>query len=343
MTSAKAAADSMAPLAVTMGEPAGIGPELAGQAWQRRLQDGIAPFYCLADPAFLSSRFKTAGLDVPVRVISDAPEAAATFPSALPVLALDNPVRSGRAGAPSRDDAPAVLESIERAVDEVVSGAGRAVMTSPVQKETLYDSGFSFPGHTEFLGDLVTRHGLTARPVMMIASEELRVVPVTIHVPLADVPRLLTTGMIVETAMIVARELTARFGIETPRLAVTGLNPHAGEGARIGLEDRDIVAPAVLQLREAGVAATGPHPADTLFHDTARSGYDAVIAMYHDQALIPIKTIAFETAVNVTLGLPIVRTSPDHGTALPLAGTGRASPSSLIAALRMADRLSRVP
>ncbi len=331
---------SPGPLVVTMGEPAGIGPELVGQAWLAGVRHGMPPFYCLADPVFLTKRLAAAGVDAPLALVTEAEEAEAAFPDGVPVIPLDRTVVSGEAGSPSVADAPAVLEAIERSVADVIAGQAAGVVTAPVQKEALYDAGFAFPGHTEFLGDLAVRHGLPARPVMMLASDALRVVPVTIHVPLVDVPRLLTTDLIVETAEIVARELTAKFGIAAPRLAVSGLNPHAGEGGRIGTEDRDVVAPAVERLRGLGIDAAGPQAADTLFHASARTGYDAAICMYHDQALIPIKTIAFEDAVNVTLGLPFVRTSPDHGTALSLAGTGRADPSSLIAAIRMAHAMA---
>jgi 4-hydroxythreonine-4-phosphate dehydrogenase len=233
-----------------------------------------------------------------------------------------------------------VIESIDRATADVLNGRARALVTAPVQKEMLYEAGFRFPGHTEYLGEIASRTGNPSTPVMMLACDELRVVPVTIHVPLSAVPTLLTTNLIVETAEIVARELASRFRIASPRLAIAGLNPHAGEGARIGIEERDTIIPAVERLRARGIAATGPHPADAMFYPAARAGYDVAIAMYHDQALIPIKTIAFDRAVNVTLGLPFVRTSPDHGTALSLAGSGRADPSSFIAAIRMAAQLT---
>lgn len=328
------------PLAVTMGEPAGIGVELIGMAWQARTHRGLAPFYCHGDDEFIAARFAACGMDVPVEEISAPHEALARFNEGLPVVPLSRSVRSGYAQAPAVDDAASVVQSIERAVDDVIDGKAGAVITAPVQKETLYAAGFAFPGHTEFLGELARRRGLDARPVMMLACDELRVVPVTIHVPLRNVPVLLTVDAIVETAEIVARDLIGRLRIPSPRLAVTGLNPHAGEGGHIGSEDRDIIAPAIDVLRSRGLAATGPHPGDTLFHPAARAGYDAAICMYHDQALIPIKTIAFDESVNVTLGLPFVRTSPDHGTALMLAGTGTANPSSFIAALHMADRMT---
>jgi 4-hydroxythreonine-4-phosphate dehydrogenase len=331
---------SRLPIVLTMGEPAGIGPELAGQAWLDRASAALDPFYSIANPDFLAGRFAATGIDVPIKAIASPHDAEAVFGVALPVIPLEKPVVSGQPGEPSVKDAPGVLESIERAVANVIDGAACAVVTAPVQKETLYTSGFEFPGHTEFLGELAQRRGLSARPVMMIASDELRVVPVTIHVPISTVPGLLDIDAIVETAEIVASELSKRFGIDKPRLAVAGLNPHAGEGGRIGSEDRDVIAPAVERLRAGGIDATGPQAADTLFHAAARSRYDAAICMYHDQALIPIKTVAFEDAVNVTLGLPFVRTSPDHGTALTLAGTGKANPSSLIAAIQLARHMA---
>ena len=331
---------SRPPLAVTMGDPAGVGPELSAQAWLRRERDDTPAFFVAADPDFLERRIAEAGLGVPVKAIETPADTHAVFGAALPVLPLGGAVPDGLAGVPSVADAAMVLASIEQAVDLVIEGDASAIVTSPVHKETLYRSGFAFPGHTEFLGDLANRRGLLARPVMMLACPELRVVPATVHVPLADVPGQLTTDLIVETCRIVARDLKSRFGLSAPRLAVAGLNPHAGEGGQIGTEDRDIIVPAIEQLVRSGIRASGPFAADTLFHRQARASYDAAIAMYHDQALIPIKTIAFDSAVNATLGLPFVRTSPDHGTALTLAGTGKADPSSLIAAIALADRMA---
>ena len=332
------------PLAVTMGEPAGVGPELIAQSWFRiRHERGgrpQTPFYCYCDPDFLSKRLSDAGIAVPLSIVETAVEAVSVFSGGLPVIPLARRVVSGRAGFPSSEDAAAVLDSIERAVADVLSGQAGGVVTAPVQKETLYDAGFAFPGHTEFLGDLALRNGLDAHPVMMLAAEQLRVVPVTVHVPISAVPGLLTTEAIVTTGEIVARELTSKFGIAAPRLAIAGLNPHAGEGGRIGLEDRDVVAPAVARLQASGINTKGPLAADTLFHEAARKTYDAALCMYHDQALIPIKTVAFDHAVNVTLGLPFIRTSPDHGTALSLAGTGKANPTSFIEAIAMADRMA---
>jgi 4-hydroxythreonine-4-phosphate dehydrogenase len=244
-------------------------------------------------------------------------------------------------GKPDASSAPAAIASIRRAVADVLAGRAAAVVTNPVAKNVLYRSGFAEPGHTEFLAKLAAEAaGKPVHPVMMLWSAELAVVPVTIHLPLRDVVSRLTTELIVETGRIVARDLSTRFGIARPRIAVAGLNPHAGEEGALGEEDATIVAPAVAHLRAEGIDAIGPLPADTLFHERARAGYDVALCMYHDQALIPIKTLAFERAVNVTLGLPFVRTSPDHGTAFDIAGTGRADPSSLVAALALAARLS---
>jgi 4-hydroxythreonine-4-phosphate dehydrogenase len=326
------------PLALTLGEPAGIGPDITLAAWLRRAELGLPPFYLLADPDFVTERARLLGLKVPLRV-TNAEDAAGAFASALPVVALAEKATAAP-GHPDSTSAPAALASIRRAVADVFAGRAHAVVTNPVAKAVLYRTGFAEPGHTEFLAKLAQEHtGRAAHPVMMLWSDELAVVPVTIHLPVRDVPGALTTGLIVETGRIVARDLAARFGIAQPRLALAGLNPHAGEDGSLGKEDRAVVAPAVAQLRAEGIDARGPLPADTMFHAAARRTYDAALAMYHDQALIPIKTLAFDTAVNVTLGLPFVRTSPDHGTAFDIAGTGRASPASLIAALKLAARL----
>jgi 4-hydroxythreonine-4-phosphate dehydrogenase len=326
------------PLALTLGEPAGIGPDITLAAWQRRAELGLPPFYLLADPDFIAERARLIGLKVPLRVV--APEdAAQAFAAALPVVGLAESVTAAP-GAPDATSAPAAVTSIRRAVDDVFAGRAHAVVTNPVAKAVLYRTGFAEPGHTEFLAKLAQEHtGRAWHPVMMLWSDELAVVPVTIHLPVREVAGQLTTGLIVTTGHIVARDLKERFGIARPRLALAGLNPHAGEEGALGEEDRSVVAPAVEQLRADGIDARGPLPADTMFHAAARRTYDAALAMYHDQALIPIKTLAFDHAVNVTLGLPFVRTSPDHGTAFDIAGTGRANPASLIAALKLAARL----
>jgi 4-hydroxythreonine-4-phosphate dehydrogenase len=272
--------------------------------------------------------------------VTEPAAATATFAQALPVVDIGVAI-TAEPGHPDASSAPAAIAAIRRAVRHVYSGRARAVVTNPIAKNVLYRSGFAEPGHTEYLAKLTTEMmGITAQPVMMLWSEELAVVPVTIHLPLREVVTRLTSDLIATTGRIVARDLKNRFGVARPRLAIAGLNPHAGEDGALGEEDRTVVAPAVARLRAAGIDARGPLPADTLFHAAARASYDAALAMYHDQALIPIKTLAFDHAVNVTLGLPFVRTSPDHGTAFDIAGSGRADPSSLIAALRLAQRLS---
>jgi 4-hydroxythreonine-4-phosphate dehydrogenase len=322
-----------------MGEPAGIGPELALSAWIRRTAQDVPAFIVLADPDHLAHLAKKLDYAVPV-VVTEPERAAEMFPLALPVMPLDMAVLA-EPGTPNTADAPAIIESIRRSVELVHQGRASAIVTNPISKAPLLRAGFPHPGHTEFLGALAELHsGQPHRAVMMLWAPELAVVPVTVHIPLADVSKQLTREVIVETARIVAHDLKTRFGIRHPRLALCGLNPHAGEDGALGAEDAQIIKPAIEQLRGEGVDATGPWPADTMFHEAARQTYDAVLAMYHDQALIPIKTIAFDRAVNVTLGLPFVRTSPDHGTAFDIAGQGKADPSSLIAALKLAARLA---
>jgi 4-hydroxythreonine-4-phosphate dehydrogenase len=327
------------PLALTLGEPAGIGPDITFAAWRRRAELGLSPFYLLADPAFVARRAERIAPDTPVTVVT--PEAAtAAFATALPVVDIAVPV-TAEPGRPDQSSAPAALAAIRRAVADVLAGAAAALVTNPVAKNVLYRSGFPEPGHTEYLGKLAEEStGVAAQPVMMLWSPELAVVPVTIHLALKDVTARLSEGLVVETGRIVARDLRQRFGIARPRLAIAGLNPHAGEDGALGDEDLTVVRPAVERLKAEGIDARGPLPADSLFHQAARASYDVALAMYHDQALIPIKTLAFDHAVNVTLGLPFVRTSPDHGTAFDIAGTGRADPASLIAALQLAARLS---
>ena len=321
------------PLALTLGDPAGIGPELALKAYAQRTATS-RPFFVIADPAQLAALAPKTPLET-----CDPRDATRVFARALPVVPLKAKV-AATPGRPSPANAAATLESIERAVAYVRAGEAGAVVTNPIAKEVLYSAGFKHPGHTEFLGALARRWwGGPGDAVMMLWSPELAVVPVTVHIALKDVPAALTTARIVATARITAHDLTSRFGVANPRLALAGLNPHAGEGGAMGREDIDIVAPAVAQLRAEGINATGPHPADTLFHAAARARYDTALCMYHDQALIPIKTLAFDSAVNVTLGLPFIRTSPDHGTAFDIAGTGKANPASLIAALALAARL----
>jgi len=325
------------PLLLTQGDPAGIGPELTLRAWLERGREALPPFAVLGDPSHLERVAQTLGWTVPI-VPVDASQAGAAFATALPVIPLKARV-SAEAGKPDPASAPSVIESIETAVRLVRGKEASAVVTNPIAKHVLYDAGFRYPGHTEFLAALAGQDGKAYHPVMMLWSEELAVVPVTVHIPLSAVPAALTTELIVLTGRIVARELKERFGLAKPRLALAGLNPHAGESGAMGPEDQSVIGPAVTALRADGIAVSGPLPADTMFHARARKSYDAALAMYHDQALIPIKTIAFDEAVNVTLGLPFVRTSPDHGTAFDIAGKGIARPDSLMAAIRLAARL----
>jgi 4-hydroxythreonine-4-phosphate dehydrogenase len=327
------------PLALTLGEPAGIGPDITLAAWRRRAELALAPFYILADPAFMASRAKCLALDIPIAVVEPA-AAVNAFRTALPVVDIGVHV-TAEPGRPDQTSAPAALAAINRAVADVRAGIAAAVVTNPVAKNVLYRSGFAEPGHTEYLAKLAQEAtGAPVHPVMLLWSPELAVVPVTIHLPLREVVARLSSDLIVQTGRIVARDLIARFGIARPRLVVAGLNPHAGEDGALGSEDFGMVRPAVERLRADGIDVRGPLPADTLFHAAARASYDVALTMYHDQALIPIKTLAFAHAVNVTLGLPFIRTSPDHGTAFDIAGSGRADPSSLIAAIALAARLS---
>jgi 4-hydroxythreonine-4-phosphate dehydrogenase len=327
------------PLALTMGEPAGIAPEITAAAWLSLAAAGPA-FALLGDAALIRERARTLGREVAVREVADIAEAAATFQDALPVLPC--PLRSPAPapGQPDPGQADAVIRSIDRAVELALAGAVAGIVTNPIQKETLYVAGFRHEGHTDYLADLAVKAGHAAEPVMMLSVGSLRSVPVTVHVPLKDVPGRLSQGAIERQARVLAAALEQRFGIARPRLAVTGLNPHAGEGGRIGEEEVTIIRPAVAALRASGLDVVGPLPADTAFQADTRNRFDAVICMYHDQALIPIKTLGFHEGVNTTLGLPFIRTSPDHGTALALAGTGRANPQSLIAALRLAAQMA---
>ena len=326
------------PLALTSGEPAGIGPDITIKAWLRRAELKLPPFYLLGDCDLIRERAKTLGLDI--RLADASPEdAVATFASALPVVATGSVATAGP-GQPDDTSANAAISSIRQAVGDVVAGRAGAVVTNPIAKSVLYRAGFRHPGHTEFLAELAAAGGHTPQAVMMLWSPVLAVVPVTIHLPLRDAVTELSSNLIVTTVRIVVADLKSRFGLAKPRLVLSGLNPHAGEDGTLGTEELSIVAPAIDTLRAEGIDVRGPLPADTMFHEAMRKTYDCAICMYHDQALIPIKTLAFDDAVNVTLGLPFIRTSPDHGTAFDIAGTGRANPSSLIAALRLAARMA---
>ncbi len=325
------------PIAVTLGDPAGIGPDITLLSWHARAVHALPPFAVYGDADVLRDRAGALGLDVPLAVIRHVGEAVQLFSRALPVVRPEQ--ESGARGAADADTG--VIAAIEDATAAVLHGAALALVTNPIAKKSLRSIALEYPGHTAFLGQLAARHIGTSgcRPVMMLVAPELKVVPATVHIPLSAVPRTLTRALLVETGRIVARALAQDFAVANPRIAFAGLNPHAGEDGLIGVEEADVIAPAIADLRGAGLAVTGPHSADSLFHEEARRSYDAAIAMYHDQALIPLKTLAFDRGVNVTLGLPFVRTSPDHGTAYALAGTGLARPDSFIAALQLAAEL----
>ncbi|KIC39244.1 4-hydroxythreonine-4-phosphate dehydrogenase PdxA [Leisingera sp. ANG-M7] len=315
------------PIALSCGEPAGIGPEIAVKAWNA-LRDNC-PFFWIGDPQHLPS-------GTPVSEISSPAEAAAACAGSFPVLPLAFGGSTAK-GTADPANAAGVIQSIETAVKLVQAGEASAVCTAPIHKKALIDgAGFAYPGHTEFLAALAGR----SRVVMMLASEQLRVVPATIHIALSNVPATLTPETLRETIEITAAGLQSQFGIAAPRIAVAGLNPHAGEGGAMGREELDWINALVAQMQSEGLKVTGPHPADTMFHAAARARYDVAVCMYHDQALIPIKTLDFDRGVNVTLGLPFIRTSPDHGTAFDIAGTGQANPSSLIEALKLAQAMA---
>ncbi len=328
----------MKPLALTLGEPGGIGPDIAIAAWLRRKSDAVPPFYLIGDPAFIAARAKLLGVGLPLADAAGG-DISRTFTEAFPIAATGHQT-TARPGRPDDNSAAAAIGSIRQAVNDVVAGHAAAIVTNPIAKSVLYRAGFAHPGHTEFLAELAASDGKPRQPVMLLWSSELAVVPVTIHLSLREAIATLSSTMIVDTVRIVVSDLQSRFKIARPRIAVSGLNPHAGEDGSLGTEEKTIVAPAVATLRAEGIDARGPLPADTMFHEAARRTYDCAICMYHDQALIPVKTLAFDRAVNVTLGLPFIRTSPDHGTAFDIAGTGRADPSSLIAALRLAARMA---
>ncbi|WP_170752756.1 4-hydroxythreonine-4-phosphate dehydrogenase PdxA [Ruegeria lacuscaerulensis] len=318
----------IAPIALSCGDPAGIGPEIAAKAWAELR--GTCPFVYIGDANHLPA-------GTPIQRITDFSEATAICATALPVLHLDFP-SANTPGQPVAANAPSVIDAIELGVSMVQSGRAAALCTAPIHKKALMEGAdFAYPGHTEFLAALAGQQ----RVVMMLASDQLRVVPATIHIPLSRVPAALTPDLLRETIEITAQGLRTQFGISKPRISVAGLNPHAGEGGKMGHEELDWIAPLIQALPQDDYTVTGPHPADTMFHAAARARYDAAVAMYHDQALIPIKTLDFDMGVNVTLGLPFIRTSPDHGTALDIAGKGIANPSSMIEALKLAQRMAK--
>jgi len=323
----------MRPFAISMGDPAGIGPEISIKAWDALRSQPEFAFTVIAPPTLFS--------EIPHRVIETTDEVLDIFPHALPVLAIDG--HAAKAGQPDSANAPAIIASIEKAVELCLSGAADALITNPIAKHVLYEAGFKYPGHTEFIGHL--SEGFKAPyetgPVMMLAAQDLRVGLATVHIPLSTAAQQLSTDAIIRIARVMLGALKTDFGIASPRLAITGLNPHAGEGGALGQEEIEIINPAAQSLRDEGHDVTDAQPADTLFHAEARQSYDAVLAMYHDQGLIPVKTLDFHGGVNITLGLPFIRTSPDHGTAFGIAGQGIARPDSLIAAIKKAREIAR--
>lgn len=321
------------PLIITMGEPSGIGGELTISAWKKREVFKLPTFFAIDN----INRLRALDASVPIKQISCPADALDIFDKALPVLNIDleEAVELGRLNSAN---GKSVLTSIEKAVEFCMAGQADGLITNPIHKGALYDIGFKHPGHTEFVADLC---GKNETPIMMLAAKDLRVVPLTVHIPLKDVPTAVTQELILHKARIIDKALKVDFKIDTPRIAVAGLNPHAGEDGKMGKEEGAIIAPAIEQLKAEGIKVTGPHPADTLFHAEARIHYDIALGMYHDQALIPLKTLDFHGGVNVTLGLSVVRTSPDHGTALDIAGQGIANPSSFINAILMAADIAK--
>lgn len=316
------------PLAVSLGDPAGIGPEVIAKCWDNRDRFELPPFVAIGDP-----RSVAAAWDGQIAIIEDPAEADSAFDVGLPLIQIPSP-EEDRPGHPSVAGAHCSLDALEIAVGLARSGSASAVVTGPVSKEQLYSIGFRHPGQTEFVAE---RCGIAAaNVVMMLAGPTLRTVPVTTHIPLGDVPDNLTSSLIESRARTTLRGLQRNFGIAEPRIAISGLNPHAGEGGLLGRAEIDVIEPAIATLRAEGWRVSGPHPADTMFHDTVRAQYDAAVCMYHDQALIPVKALHFTDAVNITLGLPIVRTAPDHGTAFDIAGEDRADPRPMAAAIRLA-------
>ncbi|MDH5558111.1 MAG: 4-hydroxythreonine-4-phosphate dehydrogenase PdxA [Alphaproteobacteria bacterium] len=324
------------PIALTMGEPAGVGAEIALKAWMRRDELKLPPFFLLDDPRRLARLAENLDWPIDLAEIDSPAEATGAFGQELPVLPRPLP-GSVLPGTPDPANAPAVLTAIEDAVGMVLDGDAAALVTNPINKAVLYEAGFRHPGHTEFLAELA---GPDVKPVMMLACPGLRVVPVTIHIALGEVAKNLNQGEIERVVRTTARALKRDFGIANPQIVIAGLNPHAGEGGAMGREEIEIIKPAVDILKSEQISVLGPAPADTLFHERIRKTYDAAICMYHDQALIPIKTIDFHNGVNITLGLPFIRTSPDHGTAFEIAGTGVADERSLVAAIREAAAMA---
>lgn len=323
----------IAPVAVSLGDPAGIGPEIILKAFDA-LKDAGQPFFVVGGFDVLRGCTKVYGLSSKIIAIAEVSEAQDAFAQGLPVLAGAD--ANYTPGQPDEEGAALALHSLAEAVRAVLLGDASALVTAPVSKAQLGKVGFDYPGQTEFLGSVC---GLAPEDaVMMLAGPTLRTVPLTVHVPLADVPGLLSPELIEHKAQIVERALKRDFGISAPRLAISGLNPHSGEDGQFGDEEQRIITPAIEALKAKGLNAFGPVPGDALFTPLLRPTYDAALCMYHDQALIPIKALEFDQGVNVTLGLPIIRTSPDHGTAFDIAGTGKADASAMIASIRMAQQ-----
>jgi 4-hydroxythreonine-4-phosphate dehydrogenase len=323
-----------APLVLTQGEPAGVAPEITAAAWQTVRNEPSCSFFLLGDADYWQIR--NPGL--PLRRIAEPAEAPEAFPTALPVC--HRPLaRHPEPGVIAPQTAAQVIAAIDEAVDMAFAGKVAGIVTNPIQKDALYGAGFRHQGHTDYLAHLSERHGHKVTEVMMLVAEDLRAIPVTVHIALKDVPSQLTKEAIIAQARVTARDLRRYFGIAEPRLAFTGLNPHAGENGAMGREEIEVIRPALEILKREGFSVLGPLSADTAFHAEARAHYDAILCMYHDQALIPVKTLDFHGGINVSLGLPLIRTSPDHGTALGIAGKGIANPKSLIAAIRLAARM----
>ncbi|MGI9571492.1 MAG: 4-hydroxythreonine-4-phosphate dehydrogenase PdxA [Desulfobulbia bacterium] len=328
------------PIALTMGDPSGIGLDITADVWNTRNVKKAPAFFLIADLDIILERLVQLDLDIPLKSVSSVDEVYTIFKKALPVLPV-TVAGTGEAGKPSVEAAPGIIASIEMAVREVMQGNASSLVTNPISKAHLYTTGFPHPGHTEFLAALANKYEqFGVSPVMMMVCEELKVIPLTIHIPLSEVPNNISENLIVSVVETACRDLKKYFSIQSPRIAVSGINPHAGESGSLGSEEQRIIEPTISRLKQNGIDIVGPLSADTLFHDAVRSCYDVIITMYHDQALIPIKTIAFDNAVNVTLGLPFIRTSPDHGTAFDIAGTGKANSSSLLAALKLASQMA---
>lgn len=329
------------PLIVTMGEAAGVGPDIIIKAWLKRHECCLPEFYVIGDADFIKTRASHFEAKIETAYIDKNEHVSQIFSSQLPVWHTPLPLTI-EAGSVSSASANYTIDLITQAVTHIRKGYASGLVTSPIHKATLYGAGFNYPGHTEFLASLSNKvFAKEVQPVMMLASDELKVVPATIHIALSEVADALSKDLLIKTTKILSQDLTRLFGIESPRIIMTGLNPHAGEEGAMGREEIEIIAPAIKQLRDNNISVNGPYSADSCFHKSARKEYDAVIAMYHDQALIPFKTLYFDEGVNVTLGLPFVRTSPDHGTALDIAGSGKACPESFIAALRLAADMAK--